>query len=619
LSTPDTPISCVIAETAAAATRVGNEVPADTPQVLLESPAWRVALSPYAGGRAVIAIDKAELLAELFLLSSELARFSAVELFFMTNIEPAITADLLDSLTREGLHFVDCEEGVLRLERGASAPSALATARLLTHGLREKSRDRRSTGPLRSALGALRVGFVGTDSMRTMGGVVKSFTISPEWSGSLKAKTDGWLDLLVVDNAPSEWSRNDIEGAVEEAKAIGAAVVTLAGEPTGLSTSVVHRPWVDTDLISPIGYRRVTEQRLASVATPGSSTGSSKQWPGVDVVEGGAPADLVARLRPYAGVIDHPALHPSTADRAELLTTLATAGVPVVAHDVDPELRSLLGDELTDIITSAEPADLTDPETRDRLSIRLRRLRQVPAPLPLVSVVLPTNRPEFLDHALQQVARQTYPELELVVVLHGDGFAITDTEMEKRYGSPVTVVRVDSKTVFGEALNRGVAASSGTLVAKMDDDDWYAPEHLWDLVRAMDYSGADLVGKAAEFVYLEELDVTIRRMVDGSETYGHRNLAGGTFLIKRSTLDTIGGWRRIPRHVDQALLDDLEALAIPWYRTFGHGYLLHRRSFGHTWDADVDYFLDQSSVQWRGMAIGEALTAERATPSGKLR
>jgi hypothetical protein len=208
---------------------------------------------------------------------------------------------------------------------------------------------------------------------------------------------------------------------------------------------------------------------------------------------------------------------------------------------------------------------------------------------------------------LNQVKAQTYPETELVLVLHGDTFTQTDQQLKETFNESLITIRVPGRAIYGEALNQGVAASTGSLVAKMDDDDWYSSYHLWDLVHTMAYSGAGLVGKAAEFVYLEELDVTIRRMVDGSETYGNRSLAGGTFLIKRSTLDTVGGWRRAPRHVDQALLDDLEALRIPWYRTSGHGYILNRRSQGHTWEAGVDYFLVQSDVQSRGLDLRSAL------------
>jgi hypothetical protein len=303
-----------------------------------------------------------------------------------------------------------------------------------------------------------------------------------------------------------------------------------------------------------------------------------------------------------------------------MLVGLAAAGVPVAAVGVDDELRSVIGDKMADVLSSAEVADLGDPEARDRLSVLLRRLglstgsqvskwREITgslgltvAPLPTVSVVLATNRPEFLEHAIGSVKSQTYPEVELVLVLHGERFTRTDTELEELYGSPLVVVRVPSEVVYGDVLNRGVAASTGSLIAKMDDDDWYSPEHLWDLVRAMDYSGADLVGKAAEFVYLEELDITIRRMVEGSETYGNRNLASGTFFIKRTTLNTIGGWRRIRIKEDRRLIDDVAAAGGIIYRTFGHGYLLNRHVGGHLWEVDDGYFQSRAGEKAEGRA-----------------
>ena len=84
------------------------------------------------------------------------------------------------------------------------------------------------------------------------------------------------------------------------------------------------------------------------------------------------------------------------------------------------------------------------------------------------------------------------------------------------------MIRVDGELTLGDALNAGVEASRGELVTKMDDDDYYSTEHLWDLVLALEYSGADLVGKAAEFVYLEEIDVTVRQISPGRRTRGWR-------------------------------------------------------------------------------------------------
>jgi hypothetical protein len=42
----------------------------------------------------------------------------------------------------------------------------------------------------------------------------------------------------------------------------------------------------------------------------------------------------------------------------------------------------------------------------------------------------------------------------------------------------------------------------------------------------------------------------------------------------------------------------------------GHGYMLHRRPTGHTWNATLDYFLDQSDSQFRGLALEESLVSE---------
>ena len=74
---------------------------------------------------------------------------------------------------------------------------------------------------------------------------------------------------------------------------------------------------------------------------------------------------------------------------------------------------------------------------------------------------------------------------------------------------PLTIVEVPADVPFGEALNRGAARASGRFVAKWDDDDWYGPEHLADLVLAADYSGADLVGSAHQLTYLEQINLTV--------------------------------------------------------------------------------------------------------------
>jgi hypothetical protein len=71
-----------------------------------------------------------------------------------------------------------------------------------------------------------------------------------------------------------------------------------------------------------------------------------------------------------------------------------------------------------------------------------------------------------------------------------------------------------------ESSTPALSFSSGALISKWDDDDWYGSEHLLDLVTALEYSGADLVGKAAERIYLAKHGMTVRRNNKGSEQGG---------------------------------------------------------------------------------------------------
>ncbi len=165
---------------------------------------------------------------------------------------------------------------------------------------------------------------------------------------------------------------------------------------------------------------------------------------------------------------------------------------------------------------------------------------------------------------------------------------------------PVEVVEVAAERSFGEALGEVTAHSRGTLVTKIDDDDVYGPEHIWDLVLGRHYSGATVVGKASEFVYLEQLGVTVRRTVLSSEAFAN-TVAGGTMLLSRGDLEAVGGWRPLARSVDRGLLDRVKRDGGLTYRTHSLGFIYTRHGNGHTWDPGLEHFLHKSGPQWSGL------------------
>lgn len=228
---------------------------------------------------------------------------------------------------------------------------------------------------------------------------------------------------------------------------------------------------------------------------------------------------------------------------------------------------------------------------------------------PSVSVVLATRRPDMLEFALSQVARQRGLDVELVLAPHG--FEVDRSWAQERLGSGVRLVLAPAPggTVFGEVLNSATLAASGELILKMDDDDWYSPDAIADLVRAHAYSGAQVVGMPAEFHYLTEPDLTVSRG-HTSEVYA-RFVAGGTLMIERALLREVGGYRSVSKFVDAQLLAAVAAAGGVVYRAHGLGYLLRRNPTGHTWQVDLDYLLDPSRVthKWDGFRPSRLLEA----------
>jgi glycosyltransferase involved in cell wall biosynthesis len=216
-----------------------------------------------------------------------------------------------------------------------------------------------------------------------------------------------------------------------------------------------------------------------------------------------------------------------------------------------------------------------------------------------VSVLLATRRPEMLPFALTQVAKQTGARIEVVLAAHG--FDVDDGLVRDHLGDrPVVVRPVPAGTRFGDVLDAAARAASGDVVLKMDDDDWYGPDVVSDLLWARRTSGAELVGMAAEFVYLEPIDVTVRRRTTVERAA--QVVAGGTMLLDAAYLRELGGFRSVTRFVDAQLLAAVRRAGGTVHRTQGLGYVLRRGGGGHTWSTDLGYFLTRRSVvgQWRG-------------------
>ena len=134
------------------------------------------------------------------------------------------------------------------------------------------------------------------------------------------------------------------------------------------------------------------------------------------------------------------------------------------------------------------------------------------AGLPAVSVLAATNRPEQLDHLVDQVARQTGVERQLLLVTHGFEPPTETAQRARELGiENVVVLEAPRSWSLGACLNAAVERADGGVCAKMDDDDLYGAFYLHDLLRAREFSGAQVVGKHAHYMHLDGTDATLLR------------------------------------------------------------------------------------------------------------
>ena len=87
----------------------------------------------------------------------------------------------------------------------------------------------------------------------------------------------------------------------------------------------------------------------------------------------------------------------------------------------------------------------------------------------LVSVVIPNlNKKELLQSCLQSLAAQDYPDMEIIVVDNGSTDGAPDMVGDEF--PDVRLIRFDWNRGFSAAVNAGIDASSGRLVALINND-----------------------------------------------------------------------------------------------------------------------------------------------------
>lgn len=154
-----------------------------------------------------------------------------------------------------------------------------------------------------------------------------------------------------------------------------------------------------------------------------------------------------------------------------------------------------------------------------------------------ISVIIPVyNAEKYLGEAVESVLNQTVMPLEIILV--DDGSTDQSTDIAKNYFPDVYLITQENKGGAG-ARNTGIRHSKGDLLAFLDDDDIWPPDHLEKLL-ALLKTRKELhlaFGHVQQFVS-GEIESLSHRIPEGHEIMP--GYVAGASLTKKVVFDEVG-------------------------------------------------------------------------------
>ncbi len=234
---------------------------------------------------------------------------------------------------------------------------------------------------------------------------------------------------------------------------------------------------------------------------------------------------------------------------------------------------------------------IEDNENKELPNINEARLKSSSLNDSNVSIITCTNKSNYFKNIFENYIRQNCEKKELIIILNSSKLNINQWKEKAQPYDNVRVFQLDEKITLGECLNYAIEKSKFEIIAKFDDDDYYGENYLFQAVKALNSTAADVVGKSASYVYFERNKILAIRNA-GRENRYVRRVEGPTLVFKRSVFDKVK-FKAKNLGEDVQFCKDCckEKIRIFTTDILNFVYIRHANKSQHSWGISDNYYL----------------------------
>lgn len=227
----------------------------------------------------------------------------------------------------------------------------------------------------------------------------------------------------------------------------------------------------------------------------------------------------------------------------------------------------------------------------------LKKFTENPGELPTVSILIPAHNEEVVIAAtLEAIVNLNYPKDKLEVIPIDDvstdetGEILDDYARRYPFIKPVHTTPPSGGKGKSGALNHGLKNATGEVIVVYDADNTPEPDAVYYLVIGLnnDEKAAAVVGKfrvanakknlLTRFINIETLTFQWLAQAGRWRWFKMMTIPGTNFAIRRSVLETLGGWD------EQAISEDTEIS----FRVYNLGYHIRFFPAAVTWEQEPE-------------------------------